>query len=307
METRRVYTLGETVLDIIFENNRPIDAKPGGSTLNTSISLGRLGVQVNFISEYANDKVGNLIDAFLLENGVSTEFINRYTDGKSALALAFLDEHKNASYDFYKIYPPKRLSDKFPDFTANDILLFGSFYALAEEIRPYLQELKNRAKSAKALIIYDPNFRSAHAHELKKLKPIILENMSNSGIIRGSNDDFLHIFGAKTAEEAYNSVKGFCPNLIYTESSKGVHVFTSEYSLFYEARKIMPVSTIGAGDTFNSGLIYSLIKLSKNSVDNLTRKDWNFLINNAIDFSAHVCMSYDNYISKEFAATILKT
>ena len=64
---RKVIGIGETILDIIFRNNRPHTAVPGGSTFNGLISLGRLGVPVSFISEVGNDHVGDIIRDFMKE------------------------------------------------------------------------------------------------------------------------------------------------------------------------------------------------------------------------------------------------
>lgn len=36
---RKIIGIGETVLDIIFKNNKPIEAAPGGSTFNAITSL----------------------------------------------------------------------------------------------------------------------------------------------------------------------------------------------------------------------------------------------------------------------------
>ena len=66
---RKVIGIGETVLDIIFKDNQPIGAVPGGSTYNAMISLGRAGVPAQFISETGNDRVGQMIISFLKENG----------------------------------------------------------------------------------------------------------------------------------------------------------------------------------------------------------------------------------------------
>ena len=41
---RKIIGIGETVLDIVFKDNQPIGAFPGGSVLNAMISLGRAGV-----------------------------------------------------------------------------------------------------------------------------------------------------------------------------------------------------------------------------------------------------------------------
>ncbi len=46
---RKIYGIGETVFDIIFKNGQPQAAKPGGAMLNSSVSLGRIGLPVSFI------------------------------------------------------------------------------------------------------------------------------------------------------------------------------------------------------------------------------------------------------------------
>ena len=69
----KVVGIGETVYDIIFENNRPIDGKPGGSVFNALISLGRLQQQTAFISEVGDDTVGKIILDFLAQNKVNAD------------------------------------------------------------------------------------------------------------------------------------------------------------------------------------------------------------------------------------------
>ena len=92
-----VIGIGETILDIIFKNNQPHAAVPGGSTFNGLISLGRLGVPVSFISEVGNDHVGEFIRDFMTENNLSTRYVERFPDGKSPISLAFLDGDSNAN------------------------------------------------------------------------------------------------------------------------------------------------------------------------------------------------------------------
>ena len=50
---RKVIGIGETILDIIFRNEQPSAAVPGGSVFNGIVSLSRTGVPVCFISETA--------------------------------------------------------------------------------------------------------------------------------------------------------------------------------------------------------------------------------------------------------------
>ncbi len=300
---RKIYTIGETVLDILFKNKLPVTARPGGACLNSAVSLGRLQLPVHFIGEYGMDEVGNIVDAFLRENNVSTQYVYRYYDGKSTLALAFLNENNDASYDFYKIYPGNRLAVDFPEIMQDDIVLFGSIYAVTAEVRKKLIEFIQQANKKKAIVIYDPNFRKPHLHELPRLKPLILENFAYADIIRGSNEDFSFVLGASDADEAYAEIGQHCENLLYTSSKKGVYVRSPGLALTYPVKTIDPLSTIGAGDNFNAGIVYSLYKnnISHKDLQHLGAEQWEGIVSTAVEFATHVCLSYDNYISDEFA------
>ncbi len=306
---RKVYTIGETVLDILIKENQPFTAKAGGACLNSAVTLGRLGLPVNFIGEYGLDEVGNFIDRFLKDNNVSTEYVYRYFDGKSALALAFLNENNDASYDFYKIYPKKRLHIRFPEVKQDDIILFGSFYAITTDVRDILLKFIKHANKEKAIVLYDPNFRKSHLHELPKLRPLILENIALSNIVRGSNEDFSFIFGTKNVDEAYSLIKEKTPILLYTTSTKGAYLRAPKASGRFDINKIEAKSTIGAGDNFNAGIVFSLLKynITYKSLNNMTIDQWEPIIKTAIDFATHVCLSYDNYISVDFAEQYKKS
>ena len=93
---RKVIGIGETILDIIFRGNQPHAAVPGGSVFNGLVSLSRLDVPVHFISELGNDQVGELIRRFMLDNGLTTDYIDCFPDGKSPISLAFLNEANDA-------------------------------------------------------------------------------------------------------------------------------------------------------------------------------------------------------------------
>ena len=171
---RKVIGIGETILDIIFKNDQPHTAVPGGSVFNGLISLGRLNVPISFISETGNDHVGEIIRNFMEENHISTDFIDTFPDGKSPVSLAFLDENNNANYTFYKDYPAQRLEVHLPTINEDDIFIFGSYYALNPVLRERMVEFLQYARERKAIIYYDPNFRKSHSHEAIRLLPTVL-------------------------------------------------------------------------------------------------------------------------------------
>lgn len=304
--TSRVYGIGETLLDIIFRDGQPVAARPGGSVLNAMVSLGRADIHCSFISEYAGDQTGETIDRFLSGNRVGTEHVYRYRQGKTALALAFLDENNNAGYTFYKDYPEERMKGSIPEMRTGDLVLFGSFSALTPELRPALVNILNKAKSKGAFILYDPNFRQSHAENLHSLLPMVVENMQFANLVRGSDEDFHHLFGATDPISAYRETSKYCPILVYTRGGEKVTVCTPGHQKDYPVKKVRALSTIGAGDNFNAGLLYAM---ARETIDFRDIRDgqhpaWNTLIHYATLFAADVCSGYDNYISEKTASAL---
>ena len=127
---RKVIGIGETILDIIFKNEQPTAAVPGGSVFNGIVSLGRLGLNVSMITETGNDRVGSIIKRFMHDNGVDDSCVCVYEDGRTAISLAYLNERNDAEYSFYKDYPKARLDVEWPDIQKDDIIMMGSYFVL---------------------------------------------------------------------------------------------------------------------------------------------------------------------------------
>lgn len=305
---RKVIGIGETILDILFKNNQPQTAIPGGSVFNGIISLSRMGVEVEFISETGNDRVGDIILHFIEENGIKPTYINRFPDGKSPVSLAFLDENNDASYSFYKDYPNQRLDTSSPKIEPNDILVFGSYFALNPVLRGKVTELLDAARDNKSMIYYDVNFRSNHKHEAMRLNSSIIENLEYAHIVRGSKEDFANMYGGLTdVDKIYNDkIKFYCPNFICTDGNRSISLRTRNLSKEYRVEPIKAVSTIAAGDNFNAGIVYGLLqnRIRLDDLDTLEEQDWDAIIQTGQAFATDVCMSYGNSVSEEFVKRI---
>lgn len=301
---RKVIGIGETILDILFRDGQPQAAVPGGSVYNAVISLGRMGQNVTFISETGNDRVGEMILANMRENGVDTANVNVFPEGKSPVSLAFLNERNDAEYIFYKDYPRQRLEVNMPEISSDDIIMIGSYFAITPVLRDKVKELLDRAHDAGAIIYYDVNFRSTHANEAIKLMPTIIENFEYADILRGSTEDFQNMFRQPDADKVYSNHVGFyCPNFICTDADGDVRLRTKHVCKDYPVTPLKAVSTIGSGDNFNAGVVYGLLKYRVRRADlaELTEADWDAIIRCGMDFSADVCKSVSNSVSKEFA------
>ncbi len=257
--------------------------------------------------------MGNIVCSYLEENGISSNCVER--NGKSHISLAFLNEKNDAEYTFYKDHPKDKASMAMPEINKDDIVLFGSYYAINPVIRQKVRSIIDYAHKQGAIIYYDVNFRASHAHERDVVMPNIEENFAYADIVRGSNEDFQIVY----QESNYNSIY----KKIYDEQGTSlraakVMIYTcgpeptilkpnTEEEVVMPIKPIKTISTIGAGDNFNAGFIFSLIRDNITKADlqkGLSEEQWQSILTTAQAFSAECCQSIDNSVSIEFAEKI---
>lgn len=292
---QRVIGIGETVLDILFKDNRPQKAVPGGSTFNSIISLGRAGVPCAMVTEVGDDHIGDMTCQFLRENGVSDAFVRRRMGTKSHVTLAFLDEHNDAQYIFYKDHASAALDGELPHIQEDDMVLFGSFFAINPAIRPAVRSMLSEAHNAGAWLYYDINFRKTHIADIPDVMPNIEENMQLANVVRGSMEDFGYLYNLTDADAIYALVRRFCSTLILTDGARTIRVYTPEGCATYPVKPIETVSTVGAGDNFNAGYIYAI----RNGIDDPAAR-----IAMAQRWSQDVCRQLGNNISDELVTQL---
>ena len=303
---RKVIAIGETVLDIIFRNNQPIQAVPGGSAFNAIISLGRAGVPAVFIGEAGNDRIGQNVKQYLTDNGVDASNVNIFPNSKSPISLAFLDNDNNAEYIFYKDHQHDQLDFVYPEVNPDDVVLFGSFFAINPVVRPQVFGFLDYARQHGAIIYYDVNYRASHQNDLMKITPNLLENYEMADIVRGSDEDFRIIYRKDDCDSIYRSeISFYTKKFIYTRGAKPVEVRAdSGFVKQYAVPPTTTVSTIGAGDNFNAGFVYGLMRygITRYHIEQgLTEQQWDQLMACAQAFSANCCQSLSNCIDTDFA------
>lgn len=300
--TRKIVCAGETIMDILFKNNRPIAAVPGGSSFNCLISLARSGIPAYFVGEAGEDLIGNQIADFLKENNIHTDYFVTRKDIRTAVSLAYLNENNDANYMFYKDPPTPNPDFTVPHFQRNDILIFGSYYAICPALQKQVSTLRQKAADAGCIIYYDINFRKSHRAELESLLPNIQDNFSMADIVRGSADDFQIMYGCDDAETIYRKyIRPFCSLFICTHGASELKVCTPDRTLSFKVPKLETVSTIGAGDNFNAGFNYGLMRygIRKETLPVLSESQWNKLIECGLYFASNVCQSLYNSIDPQ--------
>ena len=287
---KRVIGIGETVLDILFKDDQPQKAVPGGSTFNSIVSLGRAGLSCAMVTEAGGDHIGDIICRYLQDNGVSPEYVCRHENVKSHISLAFLDENNDAQYVFYKDHASVMLDGKLPTFSKDNVVLFGSFFAVNPAIRKVVGGLLHAAHDAGAWLYYDVNFRKNHIADLPDVLPNIEENMQLADVVRGSTEDFGYLYGLHEGDEIYSQVSRYCRKLILTDGARPIRVYTPDSCETYPVQTIETVSTVGAGDNFNAGYIYATMQGEQEETSRIRM---------AQRWSQDVCRQIGNNISDE--------
>ena len=342
----KIVGIGETVFDIVFKDGKPQAAVPGGSVFNAIISLGRtagtaagcVAPRVIMATQMGKDNVAELITGFMRRNNVETTHAICVEGRQSTISLAMLDSRNDARYEFFRDSAMPKFQTPDIEFESGDILLFGSFFAISPATRLQVKELVARARSQGAIIYYDINFRKGPHGNSPHIKDYIEENCALSTIVRGSSEDIGNIYGECTAAEAYRDHISFlCSNFICTKGADSTEVFSPGFHAIYPVHKIETLSTIGAGDNFNAGVVYTLSQLpalaalsapcaaaaSAASVATsacgatpsagathasgatpaaltLGKEEWDKIVTTAHLFSAEVCQSYENYVPEDF-------
>ena len=330
----KIVGIGETVFDIVFKDGKPQAAVPGGSVFNAIISLGRTagaaasasaagasaaGVsasggtvasstaagcaapRVIMATQMGKDNASEIIIDFMQRNNVETTHAICVEGRQSTISLAMLDSRNDARYEFFRDSAMPKFQTPDIEFEPGDILLFGSFFSISPATRLQVRELVARARSQGAIIYYDINFRKGPHGNSPHIKEYIEENCALSTIVRGSSEDIGNIYGECTAEEAYRDhISSLCSNFICTKGADSTEVFSPGFHAIYPVRKIETLSTIGAGDNFNAGVVYTLSQLPALAALTLGREEWDKIVTTAHLFSAEVCQSYENYVPEDF-------
>ena len=306
---RRVTATGEMALDIVFKDDTPVSAVPGGSALNTIVSLARAGISTAFVSATGDDYAGRRMLSFLEAEGVDVTSVKPARGMKSTVSLAVLDSRNNASYTFYRDSRPLPYDGHPQPMNEGDILMLSSFHAVSPATRHMTAPLLDEARRAGAMVVYDMNFRPAHKADLPDVIQNMAENLSRADIVRVCTEDIMTVFGTSDPAEAYrNHIARHCRIMVCTDGDRPVHVFTGTGEpMTFGVRQVEAVSTIGAGDNYNAGMIYALIRQGISRHDLTTRAEnirWESIAECAAAFAADCCTHTGNNISREFGMNI---
>jgi fructokinase len=256
-EAKQVFiVVGEALVDLVGQRGgRTLAAHPGGSPANVALGLGRLGVPVTLKTRLGRDSFGEMIRGHLEASGVRVD--GGPGEGVStSLAIATLAAGI-ASYDFRIEWDVGDLS---PLPVETRCLHTGSLAtALAPGKDSVVDLIQREHERGRVTISYDPNVRPALLGEPARARPDIERLVTLSDVVKVSDEDLRWLYPDRSDEEVAQDWLALGPALVVvTRGGAGVYAVAADVELRRDAVPIDLVDTVGAGDSFTSGLLDGL-------------------------------------------------
>ncbi|HTL41131.1 MAG TPA: carbohydrate kinase [Pseudolysinimonas sp.] len=243
----QVLVIGEALVDIVDDQ-----VMPGGSPLNVAVGLQRLGVRATLHSSFGADPEGVAIAQHLEASGV-TVTPGTVSDRETSVARATIGADGAATYDFSISWDPG------PVDTAGYALVHtGSIGAALE---PGATTVEKILSGADALISFDPNVRPAlmgdHAAALARVERFV----ALADIVKASDEDVAWLYPDATVEQVLERWHSLGARLVVaTRGAEGADALSDGGPVHVPAFVTTIADTIGAGDSFMSGLLAAVLR-----------------------------------------------
>jgi fructokinase len=254
MAQAEILVIGEALVDVIARADRPPESFPGGSPLNVAVGLRRLGLQVRLHSSFGSDSFGELIATHLTANGVEVTTGTRIS-GPTSRAEAAISADGSATYSFRVRWDPPPSSVPAAGLLA---VHTGSIAAVLEPGASVVEAEVDRLRRV-ATISYDPNVRPQLMPDRVAARERIERMIAKADVVKVSDEDIAWLHpGSDPACLARSWLEGGPAIVVITRGGEGAHAFTWGGETEVAAPQTPVADTVGAGDSFMSGLLAGL-------------------------------------------------
>ena len=248
-----ILVVGEAIVDVVERPDGSRTEHAGGSPANVAVGLGRLGLDVTLATSIGDDAYGALIESHLRNSGVNLAEGSRRV-GLTSSAVARLSPDGSATYDFEVTWDPG-LIDAPDGVTA---VHTGSIAATlapgADDVEMLLREL-----APSAIVSLDPNIRPALLPDHEDVARRIERLIGLADVVKVSDEDLAWLSPDEPAEAVAERWLEAGPAIVViTRGAEGSTAFARSGSLDVPSTPTTVVDTVGAGDSFMSGLLVGL-------------------------------------------------
>lgn len=245
----------------------------GGAIFNTAIALGRLGIPTGFFTGLSDDMLGDVLRETLRASHVDDSFC-AISSRPTTVAFVKL-VNGSATYAFYDENTAGRMItvDDLPSLGPDvEALHFGAISLIPDPCGGTYEALLAREHNNRVISL-DPNIRPGFIRNRQAHHDRIMRMAAQSDIIKFSDED-LEWFGMSGDHDTLaGKWLDIGPKLvIITKGAEGAVGYSRGHKVEVPSERVTVVDTIGAGDTFDAGVLASLRRdrlLTKSQVADL--------------------------------------
>jgi fructokinase len=271
---------GEALIDMIAEPTvsgaSGFVPHSGGAIFNTAIALGRLGSPVGMLTGLSSDMFGRQLAGDLQASHVDASHVIS-SDRPTTLAFVQLRDGQ-ASYNFVDENTAGRMlqAEDMPDqLSSVSALYFGGISLACEPCADAYAALLHRHGADRAVVL-DPNIRPGFIKDQTRYRTRLNRMVAQADMIKVSDEDLDWIIpGPEShAEKVPLLLQAGPAVVIVTRGSEGATGYLADGTeTSVPVEPVQVVDTVGAGDTFNAGVLAELHRaghLTKSGLRSLT-------------------------------------
>jgi len=274
----KILCCGEALIDMlpcISDTGLPgFTPLAGGAVFNTAIALGRLGVTTELFTGLSSDLFGDILRSSLKASNVGWS-LSAFSKRPTSLAFVKLVDGQ-ATYTFYSENAADKVltEDDLPTVPANiGTLFFGGISLVGEPCGSTYEALLHREKDKKVIML-DPNVRPDFIEDEGAYRRRIDAMVAGADLVKLSDQDLEWLLDEADLFKAAKQLLDKGPKAVFvTRGGEGALAVSHVAETEVPATLVEVVDTVGAGDTFNAGILWSLSKadlLYKDKLANLT-------------------------------------
>ncbi len=236
----------------------------GGAVFNTAIALGRLGARTGLLTGLSTDMFGQQLRTALQSSHVDTSHVIT-SDRPSTLAFVRLTDG-HATYTFYDENSAGRMlcPEDMPALSQEvSTLYFGGISLTSEPGAEAYAALLDRAGDTRAVMM-DPNIRPSFIADIVRYRERLDGMLVKTDIVKVSDED-LHwlVPDPVPLRSKVDAVLDKGPAIvILTKGSAGATaVLSNGAEVTVPAQRVEIIDTVGAGNSFNAGVLAKLSEL----------------------------------------------
>lgn len=247
--------IGEALIDIVVRDGRSLGEHVGGSPLNVAVGLARLDRSVEFLTWVGDDERGHRIAEHLRASGARLAEGSAEAD-RTATAIATLDEKGAATYAFDIDW---RVSERAVGVAREPrVVHTGSIAAWLEPGCVAVARVVD-VYSPIATITFDPNIRAQLIEDPDLGRARVEAMVAHADVVKASDEDLRWFDPGRPLEDVATQWLSMGPAIVaVTRGAEGAFAVCAAGERRVPARPVDVVDTVGAGDSFMTGLIDAL-------------------------------------------------